>query len=555
MISSDTTINKYKTDGEQAIFSVTYPIYKSTDIKVLLSDGAHAETILLIDTDYTVSINADYSGGLVIMSSPPPSGHILAISLNLPLVQSLDLSSTNTVSTEALETELDKQVQMIQQISDAVNLAVQVPVTSDKTPNQLVDDIFTARDEAQASAEAAAQSATAAEKSAVDAAASESHAKEHQDWSCQCADRAEQARDVALAQAVATNELMAAETSKINAIVVANKDDQQAAIAGAKAWADSDMPPDPNDPESKSAKTWAKVAEENVTENLPTTSKAQKGLMQVGQRLTVTSGGVVDVPLASESEQGMGRSATTAEVESGVTGENGPAWVTPEKFNVSLQAALHPVAVKALGIFNTRVVITTSNAAWTPPVDSWARITVIGGGGAGGGSGTSAGGLQGGSSSFGELVARGGSGGGSAENAGAGGGGAGKVVIVYAYLNKKQPIKIVVGAGGNIGTGVPAGPEAGVNAGGFGVGLGAAGAGNGSAISSSSNGRPAGGPGGLNGTGYGGGGGGYGGNYAAQKNPGGVAGDGGACGLPHGTGAGGNGAVIIEYFDPDKEAA
>ncbi len=305
MISSDSTINKYKTDGEQVIFSVTYPIYKSTDLKVLLSDGAHAETILLIDTDYTVSINADHSGGLVIMSAPPPSGHILAISLNLPLVQSLDLSSTNTVSTEALETELDKQVQMIQQISDAVNLAVQVPVTSDKTPNQLMDDIFTARDETQASAEAAAQSATAAEKSAVDAAASESHAKEYQDWSCQCADRAEQARDVALAQAVATNELMAAETSKINAIVVANKDDQQAAIAGAKAWADSDMPPDPDDPESKSAKTWAKVAEENVTENLPTTSKAQKGVMQVGDNLDVTAQGIVSVPLAEKDKAGV----------------------------------------------------------------------------------------------------------------------------------------------------------------------------------------------------------------------------------------------------------
>ena len=481
--------------------------------------------------------------------------YFLSVTRNMPFVQDIDLVSASRFDAKVMETGMDQSAAERQQLREQLDRAVILPPTSEQSPEEVVEDIYAARDEAQASAEAAAQSATAAEKSAVDAAASESHAKEHQDWSCQCADRAEQARDVALAQAVATNELMAAETSKINAIVAANKDDQQAAIAGAKAWADSDMPPDPNDPESKSAKTWAKVAEENVTENLPTTSKTQKGVMQVGQRLTVTYGGVVDVPVASESMQGIGRSATTEEVESGVTGENGPAWLEPEKFNVSLQAALHPVAVKALGIFNTRVVITTSNAAWTPPVDSWARITVIGGGGAGGGYGTSAGGLQGGSSSFGELVARGGSGGGSAENAGAGGGGAGKVVIGYAYLNKKQPIKIVVGAGGNIGTGVPAGPEAGVNAGGFGVGLGAAGAGNGSAISSSSNGRPAGGPGGLNGTGYGGGGGGYGGRYAAQQNPGGVAGDGGACGLPHGTGAGGNGAVIIEYFDPDKEAA
>ena len=168
-----------------------------------------------------------------------------------------------------------------------------------------MDDIFTGRDEAQASAEAAAQSATAAEKSAVDAAASESHAKEYQDWSCQCADRAEQARDAALAQAVATNELMVAETSKINAIVAANKDDQHAAIAKAKAWADSDIPPDPDDPESKSAKTWAKVAEENVTENLPTTSKTQKGVMQVGDNLDVTAQGVVSVPLAGKDKPGV----------------------------------------------------------------------------------------------------------------------------------------------------------------------------------------------------------------------------------------------------------
>ncbi len=59
-------------------------------------------------------------------------------------------------------------------------------------------------------------------------------------------------------------------------------------------------------------------------------SKDNLGLMQVGQHLTVTPGGVVDAPLASESEQGMGRSATTAEVKSGVTKDDGPAYVTPE---------------------------------------------------------------------------------------------------------------------------------------------------------------------------------------------------------------------------------
>lgn len=295
---------------------------------------------------------------------------------------------------------------------------------------------------------------------------------------------------------------------------------------------------------------WQEIPGPLRAKNQPATSKDSLGLMQVGQHLEVTPEGVVDAPVASESKQGIGRSATTVEVESGVTGENGPAWVTPEEF----KAKINPIAAKALGIFNTRLVLTTSNSSWEAPVTGWARVTTISGGGAGGGKGTSAGGLQGGTSSFGtDLSALGGSGGGSGDQAGGGGGAAGKVAIGYVYLTAGQKVPIVIGAGGTIGTGAPTGPEAGVNGSSFAVGLGAAGAGNGSAISSSSNGRPAGGPGGLNGTGYGGGGGGYGGSYGGLNNPGGVAGDGAACGLPAGTGKGGNGAVIIEYYDPSKE--
>ena len=69
----------------------------------------------------------------------------------------------------------------------------------------------------------------------------------------------------------------------------------------------------------------------NLAQPQKVASKTNLGAMQVGQHLEVTPEGVVDAPVASESKQGIGRSATTAEVESGVTGENGPAWVTPEQ--------------------------------------------------------------------------------------------------------------------------------------------------------------------------------------------------------------------------------
>ena len=83
---------------------------------------------------------------------------------------------------------------------------------------------------------------------------------------------------------------------------------------------------------------WQEIPGPLRAKTQPATSKDSLGLMQVGQHLEVTPEGVVDAPVASESKQGIGRSATTAEVESGVTGENGPAWVTPENFWTALNS-------------------------------------------------------------------------------------------------------------------------------------------------------------------------------------------------------------------------
>lgn len=302
----DTALSKalYQGNGSATQFPFAFKVWKPDQIRVTVTGPGRESR----DVTSQSRIELTEDGGVVtypLAGEALSDKYFLSVTRNMPFVQDIDLVSGSRFDAKVMETGMDQSAAERQQLREQLDRAVILPPTSEKSPEEVVEDIYAARDEAQASAEAAAQSTTAAEKSAVDAAASESHAKEYQDWSCQCADRAEQARDVALAQAVATNELMAAETSKINAIVAANKDDQQAAIAGAKAWADSDMPPDPNDPESKSAKTWAKVAEENVTENLPTTSKAQKGVMQVGDNLDVTAQGVVSVPLAEKDKPGV----------------------------------------------------------------------------------------------------------------------------------------------------------------------------------------------------------------------------------------------------------
>ena len=302
----DTALSKalYQGNGSATQFPFAFKVWKPDQIRVTVTGPGRESR----DVTSQSRIELTKDGGVVtypLAGEALSDKYFLSLTRNMPFVQDIDLVSGSKFDVKVMETGMDQSAAERQQLREQLDRAVILPPTSEQSPEEVVEDIYAARDEAQASAEAAAQSATAAEKSAVDAAASESHAKEYQDWSCQCADRAEQARNVALAQAVATNELMVAETSKINAIVVANKDDQQAAIARAKAWADSDMPPDPDDPESKSAKTWAKVAEENVIENLPTTSKTQKGVMQVGDNLDVTAQGVVSVPLAEKDKPGL----------------------------------------------------------------------------------------------------------------------------------------------------------------------------------------------------------------------------------------------------------
>lgn len=316
------------------------------------------------------------------------------------------------------------------------------------------------------------------------------------------------------------------------------------------------------------------------------TAKDHLGVMQVGNNLDVTAQGVVDVPLASDSKKGVGRSATTAEVESGVTGENGPAWVTPEKF----KAAVDPVAAKALGIFNMREVLTISGT-WISKVSGWCYIIVIGGGGGGGAGGlqtaasSGAGGKAGGNTTFGSVTANGGSGGGGGgasggrdfSGGGGGGGGSGEVIKFFLKATAGQEIPVTIGAGGSGGSDSVASASGSAGGGAYG--------GNGGSIYTGGGGgwcgtlyggkgtrggsalyggvvRAKGGDGGETCLGYGGGGGGGGGNASydsASLIVWGVGQDGGKNGdnspdisrVSNG-GAGGNGAVILYYFDPAK---
>lgn len=269
-------------------------------------------------------------------------------------------------------------------------------------------------------------------------------------------------------------------------------------------------------------------------------SAEELGPVKVGDGLTMGEDGTLSANLATAEAAGRVKASTTAQAGAvplgGDSGKFDASWLPPE----------------AVTLFNSRLVITESNAAWTPPVTGWVRVTVIGGGGGGAG---------GGRSDFGA--------------AGGGGGGSGEEVVEFRYLDTQKRYSAVIGAGGAHGGPGSPGTDGGKTqfadisaAGGGGGKVGSGGFGGGT------NPLTCGYPGSVDvqilsvntaqqKTLYGGGGGrgvsptGNTPNAATGYGAGGYGGYGVTAPYPTDPVAGGEGVqgcIVLDYFDPDKEA-
>lgn len=272
-------------------------------------------------------------------------------------------------------------------------------------------------------------------------------------------------------------------------------------------------------------------------------SAEELGPVKVGDGLTMGEDGTLSADLATAEAAGRVKASTTAQA--------GAVPVAKEDGTLDLSW---------LGLLNTRLIITESTESWTPPVTGWVRVTVIGGGGAG----TSVvnkvyrSGSLAGTTTFRTLSANGGRGYSTDGSLTLWmGGAAGEVVTEYVYLDKNTAISVTIGAGGIAG-------NSNTGQSGYDIYPGYLG----SYSSSGDTYYGSGGNGASNGTAFGGGGGGifapnlnY--SMAASSRPGMGAGGGKDASKVSGSfsstgsylgGDGGQGAIIIEYYDPEKEA-
>lgn len=123
-------------NGVTTSFPFTFKVFAAADVKVVIANSAGAETVLALNSDYTVTLNPNQDtspGGIVTypISGPSlPPGSTLSIIGNISYDQPLDLPSGGNFSPLALENQLDRTTMQIQQLAEIVGRSVSLPVTA-----------------------------------------------------------------------------------------------------------------------------------------------------------------------------------------------------------------------------------------------------------------------------------------------------------------------------------------------------------------------------------------------------------------------------------------
>ena len=94
-------------------FPFAFKIFAKNELQVTLTDPAGVESILLLDSDYSVTISPDPQapGGTVvypITGAPLPTGYRLTLSGRLPYSQTADIQNQGGFYPDVIEGALDR---------------------------------------------------------------------------------------------------------------------------------------------------------------------------------------------------------------------------------------------------------------------------------------------------------------------------------------------------------------------------------------------------------------------------------------------------------------
>ena len=168
--------------GSTSAFPFSFKVFTSADVTVVRADTLAVETTLVLNSDYTVALNADQDntpGGTVTLTAPLATGFKLVLVGGLQYSQGTDLPTGGAFNATNVEDALDRITILTQQLDEQAGRALQVPVTSALTSDQLIVDLQSGAATASAAAASASASATSASSSATSASSSATAAQNY----------------------------------------------------------------------------------------------------------------------------------------------------------------------------------------------------------------------------------------------------------------------------------------------------------------------------------------------------------------------------------------
>lgn len=135
----------FEGNGVTTLFPFAFKVFEPTDLWVVTVDATDVETTLVYGTDYSVLVNLDQNsnaGGSITLTSPLPIGTTMVITTDLEALQPVDLTNQGGFYPSVINTALDRLTILVQQLAEGVARAAKVPITSDVSSSQLVQDII-----------------------------------------------------------------------------------------------------------------------------------------------------------------------------------------------------------------------------------------------------------------------------------------------------------------------------------------------------------------------------------------------------------------------------
>jgi hypothetical protein len=109
---SDTTPRvNYTASSSQTAFTVNFPFFADSDLKVYQDD-----VLLTLTTDYTVTGAGASAGGTMTLGTGATSGDIISILRDIPVARTSDFPTSGAFQIDTLNTDLDKHTAMLQEL-------------------------------------------------------------------------------------------------------------------------------------------------------------------------------------------------------------------------------------------------------------------------------------------------------------------------------------------------------------------------------------------------------------------------------------------------------